>query len=111
MLSFAFISILFISVPEVPFTFILKGEVIPPDSFTWDRRSFSLLVLKILKDWVTEPTVVKTVSKKSVSTLVYKDASALVIKESFLQEKNIKVAKKIRYFKMVRCFIIGLFYC
>jgi len=101
MLSFAFISTLFTSAPEIPFTFILKGELAPPDSFTWERRSFSLLLLKILKDWVTEPTVVKTVSNDKVSILVYKYASGLVIIESFLQEKNIKVAKKMRYFKVV----------
>jgi hypothetical protein len=66
------------------------------------------LLLKILKDWVTEPTVVKTVSKDNVSTLVYNPASGLVINESFLQEKNIKVARKMRYFKVVRCLLL---YC
>lgn len=102
MLSFAFITTLFTSGPEVPSTFILKGEEDPPERFTRERRSFSLLLLKILKDWVTEPTVVKTVSNDKVSILVYNLASGLVVKESFLQEKNNKVVKKMRYFKMMK---------
>lgn len=106
MLSFAFISTLFTSGPEVPSTFILKGEEYPPESFTCERRSFSLLLLKILKDCVTEPTVVKTVSNDKVSILVYNVASGLVVKESFLQEKNNMALRKMRYFKMVE-----LLYC
>ncbi len=43
-----------------------------------------------------EPVVVKTVSKDKVSALVYNLASGLVIKESFLQEKNITAEKKIK---------------
>jgi hypothetical protein len=96
MLSFAFISTLFTSAAEVPSTFILKGDELPPESFTCERRSFSLLLLKILKDWVMEPTVVKTVSKDNVSKLVYNVASGLVVNESFLQEKNIDAMRKMK---------------
>jgi len=48
------------------------------------------LVLKTLKDCVIEPAFVKTVSKASVSELVDKEASGLVIKPSFAHEKKIK---------------------
>jgi hypothetical protein len=50
-----------------------------------------LLLLKILKLWVMEPTEVKTVSKDKVSALVFKLACELVIKESFLHEIIIRV--------------------
>jgi hypothetical protein len=40
--------------------------------------------------------VVNTVSKDNVSVLVYKVASGLVIKESFLQEKKMAAHKKMK---------------
>jgi len=89
----------------VPSTFILNGEDGPPESLTCDNRSFWSLLLNILKDWVIEPTVVKTVSKDKVSALVYKLALGLVMKESFLQEKKI-IAEKIIMnmgFKLLNC--------
>jgi hypothetical protein len=51
---------------------------------------------------VTDPTVVKTVSKNKVSALVFKDASGLVINDSFRHEKNIKTIKKMKaiFFKL-----------
>lgn len=42
----------------------------------------------ILKDWVTEPVVVKTVSYFNVSAEIATCASGLVMKDSFLQEKK-----------------------
>ena len=41
-----------------------------------------------MKDWVIEPTLVKTVSYFKLSTLVAIRASGLVIKLSFVQEDN-----------------------
>jgi hypothetical protein len=54
------------------------------------------LLLNILKDCVIDPTVVKTVSKDKVSASVDNVAAELVIKESFLHEKNISVDRKRR---------------
>jgi hypothetical protein len=54
------------------------------------------LLLNILNDWVTEPAEVNTVSKNKVSALVYKLASALVMKDSFLQERKIIAEKKMK---------------
>jgi hypothetical protein len=64
------------------------------------------LSLKILKDWVMEPTVVKTVSKDNVSALVDNEASWLVINEFFLHEAAIKIKKNITRtgFKLIVCF-------
>jgi hypothetical protein len=45
---------------------------------------------------VIDPTVVKTVSKDKVSASVDNVAAELVIKESFLHEKNISVDRKRR---------------
>ena len=42
----------------------------------------------ILKDWVTEPDVTKTVSYFNVSAVMVTRASELVIKDSFLHEKR-----------------------
>ena len=50
--------------------------------------------LKILNDFVIEPTEVKTVSKVKLSALKPSIACGLVIKESFLQEHIIITAKK-----------------
>src|SRR6185312_5100786 len=102
-LSLALISTLSISDVAVPSTFILNGEERQPESLTCDSRSFWSLLLNILKDWVTEPTVVKTVSKDKVSALVYKLALELVIKESFLHEKKMKVDNKIKMRKRFPC--------
>lgn len=95
MLSLAFIATLSASAPGVPFTFILKGEALPPLSLTLDRLSFLLLVLKILKPWVTDPELINTVSNESVSTLVLRLASGLVINDSFRHEKNTNIEMKI----------------
>ena len=46
-----------------------------------------MLTFLILKDWVTEPVVVKTVSNFNESTDKSTCASLLVITLSFLQEK------------------------
>ena len=94
MLSLAFISTLSASAPAVPSTFILNGEEIPPLSLTLDRLSFLLLVLKILKAWVMDPELINTVSNESVSTLVLRLASVLVMKDSFLHEKNTNTEMK-----------------
>ena len=64
----------------------------PPISLTEERSSFWLLSLIILKDWVTEPDVTKTVSYFRVSAVMITRASELVIKDSFLHEK--KMIKK-----------------
>ncbi|HEY5391589.1 MAG TPA: hypothetical protein VIJ57_05715, partial [Hanamia sp.] len=53
-----------------------------------------LLVLKILKTRVMDPELINTVSNESVSTLVLRLASWLVIKLSFLQEKNTNTEMK-----------------
>jgi len=50
MLSLAFISMSSTSVADVPSTFIVNEEEVPPDNFTLDKRSFWLLALKILND-------------------------------------------------------------
>ena len=47
-----------------------------------------MLSLIILKDWVTEPDVTKTVSYFNVSAVMITRASELVIKDSFLHEKR-----------------------
>src|SRR6185312_11998756 len=94
MLSLGLISTSLTSGPELPSTLILKGDDFPPESFTCVKRSFCSLLLKILKDWVTEPELVKTVSKNKVSALVFKDAPGLVMKESFLHEKKMVAARK-----------------
>ena len=66
--------------------FILKGDVLPPISFILESRSFWLFSFIILKDFVMEPVVVKTVSYFKESVVILNLASALVIKLSFLQE-------------------------
>ena len=47
-----------------------------------------MLSLIILKVWVTEPDVTKTVSYFNVSAVMITRASELVIKDSFLHEKR-----------------------
>lgn len=90
MLSFLSISISLTCGEATPSIFILKAEDGPPASLMLEIFNFWLLLLKTLKDCVIEPTFVKTVSKASVSELVDKEASGLVIKPSFVHEKKIK---------------------
>jgi hypothetical protein len=47
----------------------------------------------ILNDWVIDPTVGKTVSYLSVSTVIVTRASGELMKDSFLQESSIKREK------------------
>ena len=68
--------------------FILNEDVVPPINFILDNNSFWLLSLKILKDCVIEPVLVKTVSNFILSALNDSRAFGLVINDSFLQEKN-----------------------
>src|SRR5215813_6513241 len=84
-LSLASNSILVASVVAIPSTFILKADPGAPISLTDERRSFWLFSLTILKIWLTEPVVGKTVSYFKVSAVIVILASAEVIKESFLQ--------------------------
>jgi hypothetical protein len=90
MLSFASISTLFNDVAELPLIFILKAELVPPISFIVLNLSFWLFSLMILNDLVIEPVLVKTVSYFKASVVMVSLASALVIKESFLQEESRK---------------------
>ncbi len=73
---------------ELPLIFILKGEAWPPINLTEDNKSFWSFSFLILNDWVTDPTVVNTVSNFILSADIYKEALPLVIKESFLQEEK-----------------------
>ena len=86
MLSLAAIATLFNSVEVTPLIFILKAEVLPPNNFTEDNLNCWSFSFTILKDCVTDPLVVKTVSNFKESVLMRSLASGLVIKESFLQE-------------------------
>ena len=81
-------SILLASGPVAPSIFNLNKEAAPPEKLTFESRIFCELLLNILKDLVTDPTEVKTVSKNKVSEDVDKDASLLVIYRSFLHEIN-----------------------
>ena len=90
MLSFLLISISLTCGDATPSILILKAEDGPPASLMFEIFNFWLLLLKTLTDCVIEPTFVKTVSKASVSELVDKEASGLVIKPSFVHEKKIK---------------------
>src|SRR5690349_10124227 len=65
-----------------------KVELFPPESLTRETSNFWLFSLMILKDWVPEPAVVKTVSNFMVSAVMVTWASGLVMKESFLQAKK-----------------------
>ena len=94
MLSFASISTLVNVVAELPLTFILKADAAPPMSFIVLNLSFWLFSLMILNDLVIEPVVVKTVSYFKESVVMVSLASALVIKESFLQEESRKLKAK-----------------
>jgi hypothetical protein len=60
-----------------------------------ERTSPASFWLKILKDAVTEPAEVKTVSKRRVSEDRNSRASGLVMTESFLQERK-QVRRAIR---------------
>ena len=64
----------------------------------------------ILKDWYTDPELVKRVSYFSVSVVMEILASAEVIKVSFLQEKkNNKQDKRIRVMVLITVKIAELF--
>jgi hypothetical protein len=89
--------ILFTIGPAVPFTLIKKGEEFPPFRATESMRIPLSFVLKILKNLVTEPVVVNTVSKCTVSVNTNSRTSELLVKDSFLHEKskNSKITKTI----------------
>lgn len=87
-LSLAAISIFCCSVVAIPLIFILKEDAEPPINFTFDNSNFWSLLLKILKERVSDPALVKTVSNFILSVLREILAKGLVIKDSFLQEKN-----------------------
>jgi hypothetical protein len=74
--------------PTVPFTLIRKGEEFPPFRATESIRIPLSFVLKILMNLVTEPVVVNTVSKCTVSVNTDSRTSELLVKDSFLHEKT-----------------------
>jgi len=97
-------------VVAVPSTFILKEEAVPPISFTLLKRSFWLFSLMILNDLVMEPVLVKTVSYFKLSVLVRSNASALLMKESFLQEASKRQSvKSKRQKRKFRFFIVQIY--
>jgi len=72
----------------MPSTFILKLELVPLAIFMEDMRMVPLFLLYILNCLVTEPMVVKTVSKRT--ELAEKSSLAdvlVIILLSLLQEK------------------------
>ena len=75
---------LFANGPAMPFVLMEKTLALPPASCTFVSRRRCALVLIILKDWVTDPTVVNTVSYRRVSDVILIPASALVMNDSFL---------------------------
>src|SRR2546423_8016652 len=81
-------SILFTWGPGWPSAFILNDEEFPPVSLIELMCMPLLLLFMILIVWVTEPVVVKTVSKCKLSALVVRKAAALLVKLSFLQARR-----------------------
>ena len=87
---------------------ILKEDVAPPISFMRDNNSFWLFSFMILKDWVTDPAVVNTVSNFILSCVMVTLALPLVIKESFLQEVKNKQVMNTAKRELIKSFIFQM---
>jgi len=99
----------------VPSMFRLKTELLPPPKRIEDIWSLLALLLCTINRWVTDPTVVKTVSKKTVSVenVSFNEGFESIL-SFFLQEETVisaRIISGIRLNLLILLNILGFFYC